>query len=95
MNYIKLELRLHYQKIRSELTSQQVDKFSVEIVNRCLELNIWNKSVYHLYMPSVYNNEIDTSLLLSVLQGKDKQPTIPKILDEYELEHYLLSLIHI
>lgn len=91
MNYIKLELRLHYQKIRSELTSQQVDKFSIEIVNRCLELNIWNKSVYHLFMPSVNNNEIDTSLLLSVLQGKDKQPTIPKILDEYELEHYLLA----
>ena len=78
MNYTKLELRLHYKKIRSELTSQQVDKFSIEIVNRCLELDIWNKSVYHLFMPSANNNEIDTSLLLSVLQGKDKQPTIPK-----------------
>ena len=91
MNYIKLELRSHYQKIRRELTSQQVDKLSIEIVNRCLELNIWNKSVYHLFMPSVNSNEIDTSLLLSVLQGKDKQPTIPKILDEYELEHSLLA----
>lgn len=91
MNYIKSELRLHYRKIRSEFTSQQVDDFSIEIVNRCLELNIWNKSVYHLFMPSEYNNEIDTSLLLSVLQGKDKQPIIPQILDGNELEHYLLA----
>ena len=42
-------------------------------------------------MASEQNNEIDTALLLSVLQGKDKQAVIPKILDGYELEHYLLA----
>ena len=36
-------------------------------------------------MPSVNNNEIDTSLLLSVLHGKYKQTSIPKILEEYVL----------
>ena len=90
MNNIKSDLRSHYLKLRSKFTSQQIDNFSIEIVNRCLELNLWNKSVYHLFMASEQNKEIDTAHLLSVLQGKDKQIVIPKILDDYELEHYLL-----
>ncbi len=91
MNNIKSDLRSNYLKLRSEFTSQQIDNFSIEIVNRCLELNLWNKSVYHLFMASEQNKEIDTALLLSVLQGKDKQIVIPKIVDDYELEHYLLA----
>ena len=91
MKNIKSDLRSHYLKLRSKFTSQQIDNFSIEIVNRCLELNLWNKSIYHLFMASEQNNEIDTSILMSVLQGKDKQIVIPKILDDYELEHYLLA----
>ena len=90
MNNIKSDLRSHYLKLRSKFTSEQIDDFSIEIVNRCLELNLWNKSIYHLFMASEQNKEIDTAHLLSVLQGKDKQIVIPKILDDYELEHYLL-----
>ena len=90
MKNTKSDLRSHYLKLRSKFTSQQIDNFSIEIVNRCLDLNLWDKSIYHLFMASEQNNEIDTALLLSVLQGKDKQAVIPKILDGYELEHYLL-----
>ena len=90
MNNIKSVLRSHYLKLRSKFTSQQIDNFSIEIVNRCLEVNLWNKSVYHLFMASEQNKEIDTAHLLSVLQGKDKQIVIPKILDDHVLEHYLL-----
>ena len=90
MNNIKSDLRSHYLKLRSKFTSEQIDDFSIEIVNRCLELNLWNKSVYHLFMASEQNKEIDTAHLLSVLQGKDKQIVIPKILDDHVLEHYLL-----
>ena len=91
MKNIKSDLRSYYLKLRSKFTSQQIDNFSIEIVNRCLGLNLWNKSIYHLFMASEHNNEIDTAILLSVLQGKDKQIVIPKILDHYELEHYLLA----
>ena len=90
MNNIRSDLRSHYLKLRSKFTSEQIDDFSIEIVNRCLELNLWNKSVYHLFMASEQNKEIDTAHLLSVLQGKDKQIVIPKILDDHVLEHYLL-----
>ena len=90
MNNIKSDLRSHYLELRSKFTSQEIDDFSIEIVNRCLELNLWNKSVYHLFMASEQNKEIDTAHLLSVLQGRDKQIVIPKILEDYVLEHYLL-----
>jgi len=91
LNHIKIELRSHYRKIRSKFTSEQIEDFSIEIMNHCLKLNLWNKSIYHLFMSSEQNNEINTSLLLSILQGKDKLTVIPKILDGYELEHYLLA----
>ena len=58
LNYSKLELRNHYKKIRSTFTSKQIDDFSIEIANRTLELNIWDKFVYHLFMSSKQNKEI-------------------------------------
>ena len=42
-------------------------------------------------MTNEKNKEIDTSYLLSVIQGKDKQPVIPKIVDDNRLEHFLLN----
>ena len=42
-------------------------------------------------MTSEKNKEVDTSYLLSILQGKDKQPIVPKIVNDQSLEHYLLT----
>ena len=42
-------------------------------------------------MTAEKNKEVDTSYLLSILLGKDKQPIIPKIADDFLLEHYLLT----
>lgn len=90
MNFTKAELRIQYRRRRKALTPQQIDDLSILIVNRCLELKLWDQSTYHLFMSSRKNNEIDTSLLLSVIQGKDKQPVIPKMVGDHDLEHYLL-----
>lgn len=76
---------------RDALTTKQIEKGSIEISNRCLTLDIWNHSIYHLFMGSEKNKEVDTSFLLSVVQGKDKQPVIPKVRDDYVLEHFLLT----
>ncbi|PDH46628.1 MAG: 5-formyltetrahydrofolate cyclo-ligase [Flavobacteriales bacterium MED-G15] len=90
MNFTKAELRIQYRRRRKALTPQQIDDLSILIVNRCLELKLWDQSTYHLFMSFRKNNEIDTSLLLSVIQGKDKQPVIPKMVGDHDLEHYLL-----
>ncbi len=90
MNFTKAELRIQYRRRREALNPQQIDDLSILIVNRCLELKLWDQSTYHLFMSFRKNNEIDTSLLLSVIQGKDKQPVIPKMVGDHDLEHYLL-----
>ena len=87
----KAVLRTEYQKRRDSLTEDQIADCSIQISNLSLTLNIWEYSIYHLFMTNEKNKEIDTSYLLSVIQGKDKQPVIPKIVDENRLEHFLLN----
>ncbi len=87
----KAVLRTEYQKRRNSLTEEQIADCSIQISNLSLTLNIWEYSIYHLFMTNEKNKEIDTSYLLSVIQGKDKQPVIPKIVDDNRLEHFLLN----
>ena len=87
----KAVLRNEYQKRRDSLTEEQIADCSIQISNLSLTLNIWEYSIYHLFMTNEKNKEIDTSYLLSVIQGKDKQPVIPKIVDDNRLEHFLLN----
>ena len=87
----KAVLRSEYQKRRDSLTEEQIADCSIQISNLSLTLNIWEYSIYHLFMTNEKNKEIDTSYLLSVIQGKDKQPVIPKIVDDNRLEHFLLN----
>ena len=99
----KLALRKEYSERRENLKKSEIEEWSIEISNLCLTLDLWQYSLYHLFMTSEKNKEVDTSYLLSILLGKDKQPIIPKIADDFLLEHYLLtdhtllklSLIHI
>ena len=87
----KAALRNEYRKRRDVLMEDQIAEWSIEISNRCLTLNIWGYSQYHLFMTSEKNKEVDTSYLISILQGKDKQPVVPKMVDDQSLEHYLLT----
>ena len=87
----KAVLRTEYQKRRDSLTEEQIADCSIQISNLSLTLNILEYSLYHLFMTNEKNKEIDTSYLLSVIQGKDKQPVIPKIVDDNRLEHFLLN----
>ena len=87
----KSALRIEYRKHRDALTEDQIIDWSIEISNRCLTIDIWDYSLYHLFMTAEKNKEVDASYLLSVIQGKDKQPVVSKMLDNLGLEHYLLT----
>ena len=78
----KAALRKEYRKRRDHLKEDQIADWSIDISNRCLTIDLWGYSLYHLFMTSEKNKEVDTSYLLSILQGKDKQPVVPKILDD-------------
>ncbi len=87
----KTLLRTEYQRRRFDLTDSQIAEGSIEISNRCLALDIWKHSLYHLFITSERHKEVDTTYLLSLLQGKDKQPIIPKMGMDNSLEHFLLT----
>ena len=87
----KFSLRADFKKRRDALRESQISDFSIEICNRCLSLDIWDHSIYHLFLSSEKNKEVDTTYLLSVIQGKDKQAVIPKVVSKETLAHFLLT----
>ena len=86
----KLALRKSFLKKRLALSGQEHEDKSFAIANNCLTLPIWHLEYYHLYLPIKAKAEIDTTLILTLLQGKDKQVILPRTKGS-ELEHILLT----
>ena len=87
---LKSELRLLYTTYRNQLSRDQLTTHSLSIANNLLKLSIWQFDFYHLFLPIIEKNEIDTSFILSILQGKDKHVVLPKMQGD-SLAHYLLT----
>ncbi|MDC6404426.1 MULTISPECIES: 5-formyltetrahydrofolate cyclo-ligase [Maribacter] len=87
---LKKDLRLKYSAFRKQLSLEQIAAKSLDISNKALELPIWSKKYYHIFLPITSKQEIDTINLLSILQGKDKYVIVPKVQQD-TLEHYLLT----
>jgi 5-formyltetrahydrofolate cyclo-ligase len=88
---IKPELRKKYKALRSELSEEQIEDFSLKIANQLLQLNIWNKSFYHIFLSIEEQKEINTEYILNILAGKDKNIVISKSnFEDYSMTHYLL-----
>ena len=88
---LKKDLRLKYASLRKDITPQALLNSSLTIANKLLELPIWQSSYYHLFIPISTKNEVDTSFILSILHGKDKNIIVPKITGKYSLQHILLT----
>lgn len=88
---LKKDLRLIYSERRENLTSQFISDSSLLIANRLLQLPIWNYSYYHLFLSITEKKEVDTSYIMSILQGKDKNILLPKMVDDQNLINYLLT----
>ena len=88
----KLFLREKYQKLRERISENSVMEKSISIANKCLELPIWEKKYFHLFLSSKKLNEVETKYLLSILYGKDKLIVIPKVKKGADiLESFLLT----
>ena len=75
----KKALRNLFLNKRISLPDKTHEKKSFEITNHCLKLPIWEKDYFHLFLPIKRKAEIDTTLILTLLQGRDKQIIVPKI----------------
>jgi len=74
----KPELRKKYRLLRNAISEESIDDYSIAIANQLLTLAIWEKSYFHLFLSIKENKEVNTSFILSILQGKDKEVLIPK-----------------
>jgi 5-formyltetrahydrofolate cyclo-ligase len=88
----KPELRTKYKLLRSQLSLNKVEELSLQIANKALELPIWDATYYHIFLPIIEKNEVNTEFLLHVLQGKDKSVIVPKAnFKTGDLTHILLQ----
>lgn len=88
----KSELRKKYRIQRQQLSKSEIEDYSLKIANQLLQLNIWDKSFYHIFLPIEELNEINTEYILNILAGKDKNIVISKSdFQDYSMTHYLLT----
>ena len=88
----KTELRLKYKSLRDALKREEIDTFSLEIANRLLQLPIWKKTYFHVFLPIEEQKEVNTEFILHILSGKDKAIVVSK--SDFEtttMQHFLLT----
>ncbi|MBT2160071.1 5-formyltetrahydrofolate cyclo-ligase [Zobellia barbeyronii] len=88
---LKKDLRSLYKNRRHLLDNESLEDSSLNIANGLLKLPVWSHDYYHIFLPISENKEIDTTFILSILQGKDKNVVLPKVGDNTTLQHYLLT----
>jgi len=88
---LKKDLRKQFLDKRFNTTPQNLLDSSLKISNALLEIPIWVYTNYHIFLPIEEKKELDTSFILSILQGKDKNVVVPKMVTNRRLENYLLT----
>lgn len=88
---LKKDLRLKFSSQRSQLNSEEISELSLALANNTLSLPIWHFTNYHIFLSIQEKKEIDTSDIITVLQGKDKNIILSKMLDKQKLQHFLLT----
>ncbi len=88
----KQEIRLKYKALRKQLSENELEEWSLQIANQLIGLDIWQHNFYHLFLPIVTQNEINTEYILQILAGKDKNIVLSKSdFSTREMTHFLLT----
>ena len=88
----KKELRLHYKNLRKELSPDAIEEKSLEIANSLIQLSIWDKTYYHVFLPIEEQKEVNTEYILHLLSGKDKEIVVSKSdFETRKMSHFLLT----
>ncbi|WP_047417155.1 5-formyltetrahydrofolate cyclo-ligase [Cellulophaga sp. Hel_I_12] len=88
---LKKNLRINFSSLRSALTPENISDLSIAIANKILDLPIWQFTNYHIFLSITEKKEIDTSYLMSILQGRDKNIILSKMVADQQLKHFLLT----
>lgn len=88
----KSELREKYKTLRHQLSESQIEDYSLAIANQLLKLDVWDKSVYHIFLTIEEQKEINTDYILNILAGKDKNIVISRSnFEDFSMRHFLLT----
>ena len=88
----KKELRVKYKALRQELSPEEIEDKSLAIANRILQLDIWEKTYFHLFLTIEEQKEVETEFVLQVLAGYDKEIVVAKSnFDTHVMTNYLLT----
>jgi 5-formyltetrahydrofolate cyclo-ligase len=88
----KKELRTKYKALRSALSEIEMEAMSLAIANRVLQLPVWQKTYFHVFLAIVEQHEIDTQLILHLLSGKDKEIVVSgSDFGTFKMTHFLLT----
>lgn len=88
----KKDLRQKYKALRKSLSFDEIMNDSLMIANHCLDLPIWEKTYFHLFLPIESQKEINTEFILQILSGRDKEIVVSK--SDFEtttMTHFLLT----
>lgn len=88
----KKELRAKYKDLRKELSINEIEDKSLAIANRMLQLDIWDKTYFHLFLTIEEQHEVETEFVLHVLAGYDKEIVVARTnFETLEMTNYLLT----
>ena len=88
----KNELRKKYKDLRSKLSLGEIEDKSIAIANKLLQLPIWDKDFYHIFLSIIEHKEVNTEFILSILSGKDKNIILSKSdFKTSTMNHFLLT----
>jgi 5-formyltetrahydrofolate cyclo-ligase len=88
----KAELRIKYKQLRNALSKSDIEEMSLEVANQLLKMPIWEKTYFHVFLPILEKQEVDTEFILHILSGKDKEIVVSKSdFDTLKMTHYLLT----
>ena len=88
----KAQLRKVYKQKRQELSEEAIEEKSIAIANQVLKLDIWHCVYFHLFLSIKSQKEINTEIIMHVLQGKDKQIIVSRShFENFTLSHFLLT----
>jgi 5-formyltetrahydrofolate cyclo-ligase len=88
----KKDLRQQYKAKRSELSGSEIEEKSLAIANKIISLPIWERTYFHIFLPILEMNEIDTEFILHLLSGKDKEIVVSRSdFETRQMTHVLLT----
>ena len=88
----KKELRIKYKALRQAMSPEEAEDKSLFIANKLLQMDIWSKAYYHLFLTMENQKEVHTDFILQILAGKDKDLIVSRSdFESSSMIHYMLT----